>query len=412
MPLYKYEAIDDRGRNRSGMMPAQDEGNLELKLRDAGLWLTEAVAHWPKVPADSPKAAVRRFALRGSQGRRELIEFCTLMSFQIRSGITAVRALEVAAQDCKNHGFRAVLENLQKQVEAGSKFHEAMALFPRVFSLHFLTVIKAGESTSNLPEAFSDLKDNLEWIERVVADVRQATLYPAIVLTVICGFVILLFTFIVPKFAALLANLHTAQPLLTRMVFGAGEFAKSTAWFWLPLFIVTALVLWVGGRISPRLRLLIDHLKLRVPVFGELNLMLALSRFAHNLSILYRSGIPIIQALNLCQQGLVGNLVVDNAIASVEEEVKTGSTLSEAMHRYPVFSALLQRMVAMGESSGNLDKALDNVSAYYSEVIPRRIKKVFGILEPMLMLFLIALVGSVALAIYMPIITLMGALPR
>src|SRR5689334_5082328 len=155
MPLYKYEAIDDRGRSRSGMMPAQDESNLEIKLRDAGLWLTEAVAHWPKIPADSPKAAVRRFALRGSQGRRELIDFCTLMTFQIRSGVTVVKALEVAGQDCKSPGFSAVLRNLQQQIEAGLKIHEGMALFPRCFSTHFLSIIKAGEATSNLPEAFS-----------------------------------------------------------------------------------------------------------------------------------------------------------------------------------------------------------------------------------------------------------------
>jgi len=410
VPLYKYEAIDERGRTLSGTMPAQDESTLELKLKETGLWLTEAIVHWPKVPADSPKAAIRRFALRGSQGRRELIDFCTLMSFQIRSGVTAVKALEVAAQDCKSLGFKRVLENLQRQIEGGLKFHEGMAFFPGVFSVHFLTVIKAGEATSKLPEAFGDLKDYLEWVDRVLADVRQATLYPTIVMTVITGFVIFLFTFIIPKFAELLNNLKVAQPLLTRLVFGAGTFAKATAWFWLPLFGGIVLGLLVGRRISPRIGLLLDELKLRMPIFGELNLMLALSRFAHNLSILYRSGIPIIQSLNLCQQGLIGNQIVDKAVAAVEEDVKTGSTLSEAMHRQRVFSALLKRMVAMGESSGNLDKALDNVSEYYSEVIPRRIKKIFGVLEPMLMVFLICLVGAVALAIYLPIITLMGAI--
>jgi type IV pilus assembly protein PilC len=410
VPLYKYEAIDERGRTLSGTMPAQDESTLELKLKETGLWLTEAIVHWPKVPADSPKAAVRRFALRGSQGRRELIDFCTLMSFQIRSGVTAVKALEVAAQDCKSDGFKRVLENLQRQIEGGLKFHEGMAFFPRVFSVHFLTVIKAGEATSKLPESFGDLKDYLEWVDRVLADVRQATLYPAIVITIIAGFVMFLFTFIIPKFADLLNGMHVAQPLLTRIVLGAGTFAKATAWFWLPLFGGTVLGLFVGPRVSPRIGLLLDELKLRLPIFGELNLMLALSRFAHNLSILYRSGIPIIQALNLCQQGLIGNQIVDKAVAAVEEDVKTGSTLSEAMHRQPVFSALLKRMVAMGESSGNLDKALDNVSEYYTEVIPRRIKKIFGVLEPMLMVFLICLVGAVALAIYLPIITLMGAI--
>jgi type II secretory pathway component PulF len=412
MPLYKYEALDVRGRSRSGMMPAQDESNLELKLREAGLWLTEADVHWPKVPADSPKAAIRRFTLRGSHGRRELIDFCALISFQVQSGITAVKALEVAAEDCKSAGFRRVLENLKRQIEGGLKFHEAMSFFPRVFSVHFLTVVKAGEATGTLPEAFNNLKEYLEWVDRVLADVRQATLYPAIVVTVITTFVVFLFTFIVPKFAALLNGLHVKQPFLTRIVFSLGDFASATWWLWLPLIFITVVFLLVGKRLSPRIRLMLDRLGLRLPIFGELNLMLAISRFAHNFSILYRSGIPIIQALDLCQQGLIGNSAVNKAVAAVEEDVKTGSTLSEAMHRQPVFPALLKRMVGMGESSGSLDKALDNVSAYYSEVIPRRIKRVFSILEPMLMLFLIFLVGLVALAIYLPIISLMGAIPR
>ena len=111
----------------------------------------------------------------------------------------------------------------------------------------------------------------------------------------------------------------------------------------------------------------------------------------------------------MCQAGLVGNMVVEKAIVEVEEDVKTGSTISEAMHRHGVFTALLLRMVSMGESSGNLDKALDNVSEYYNDVIPRRIKAVFSIMEPALMLFLIFMVGCVALAIYLPIISLMGA---
>jgi type IV pilus assembly protein PilC len=119
---------------------------------------------------------------------------------------------------------------------------------------------------------------------------------------------------------------------------------------------------------------------------------------------------PILQALELCKRGLIGNVAVERAVAQVEEEVKTGSTISEAMHRHTIFSALLLRMVAMGEASGNLDKGLDNVSEYYTDVIPRRIKNVFSILEPMLMLFLIFLVGCVALAIYLPIISLMGAI--
>src|SRR6266404_5052403 len=127
MPVYQYEAIDQRGKNLKGTMPASDESTLDQKLRDAGLWLTEAAIHRPKATAVSaPNSAVRRFKLRGNRGRRELIDFCTLMTFQIRAGITLVRALEVTCQDCKNPGFRSVLLDMQRQIESGSQFHEAM----------------------------------------------------------------------------------------------------------------------------------------------------------------------------------------------------------------------------------------------------------------------------------------------
>jgi type II secretory pathway component PulF len=410
MPLYEYQAIDKRGRNLTGVMPAEDELSLDVKLKDAGLWLTDANITWPKTAANNPDAPVRRFKLRGARGRRELIDFCTLMTFQIRAGITVVKALEVACTDCKNPEFRDVLTDLQRQIESGMTFHEAMAYYPGVFSTHFLSVIKAGESTSNLPESFSDLKDYLEWVDKMLADVRQASIYPAIVVTVISGFAIFLFSVIIPKFADLLDKLHVQQPLLTRIVFGVGHFTQDTWWLWLPGFLLFIFILAFGRRISPKIGLAMDHIKLRLPILGELNLMLALSRFAHNLSILYRSGLPIVQSLTMCQEGLIGNMVVEKAVNQVTEDVKTGSTISEAMHRHEVFSALLLRMVSMGEASGNLDKGLDNVSDYYNEVIPRRIKNLFSVMEPALMLLLIFMVGSVALAIYLPIISLMGAI--
>jgi type IV pilus assembly protein PilC len=410
MPVYRYQAIDHRGKSRSGSMPAPDESTLFTKLHTAGLWLTDAHKQRAITAAALSPAKLRRVKLRGNRGRRELIDFCTLMTFQIRAGITLVKALEVASQDCKNEDFRAVLQDLQNEIESGLQFHEALAKFPGVFSVHFLSVIKAGEKSSALPEAFDDLRNYLEWVERIMADVRQATLYPSIVITVIFGFTIFLFTFIIPKFADLLDKLHVPQPLLTRIVFGVGDFAQKTWWFTLPSLILMALIVFGGRRISRRIALWIDHIKLRLPVFGELNSMLALSRFAHNLSILYRSGLPILQCLNLCRQGLIGNIVIENAVGDVEEDVKSGSSISEAMHRQPVFPALVLRMVGTGESSGNLDHALENVSSYYSDVVPRKIKTIFSIMEPALMLFLIFMVGSVALAIYMPIISLMGAI--
>src|SRR5437867_1824369 len=198
MPVFRYQAIDKRGRNLSGMMPALDESNLEMRLKHIGLWLTEAALEKVSGSADVvPQADLRWLKMRGKRRRRELIDFCTLMTFQVRVGIPLGRALEVAAQDCKDTRFQKVLTGLQNQLESGLQFHEALARYPAVFSPHFVSVIRAGELSSKMPETFEDLRKYLEWVEQLMADVRQATLYPSIVLTVVSGFVICLFTFII-----------------------------------------------------------------------------------------------------------------------------------------------------------------------------------------------------------------------
>ncbi len=411
MPVFRYQAVDKRGRNREGVMTAHDEPNLEQKLKSFGLWLTEATTERPAATTDQlPRKELVWLRLRGKHQRRELIDFCTLMTYQVRVGIPLIRALEAAGQDCTDPSFRKVINGLQTRVESGLHFYEALAHYPAMFSTHFVSVIRAGELSSKLPESFEDLRAYLEWVDQLVSDVRQATLYPSIVITVIAVFVLFLFTYIIPKFANLLTKLNVKLPLLTQIVFSVGDVTRATWWIWLPLLVIILVTFPIARRVSPAFALAVDRLKLRLPIFGELNLMLALSRFSHNLAILYRSGLPILQALELCKHGLIGNAFVEQAVAEVEEDVKTGSTISEAMHRQTVFSAMLMRMVAMGESTGNLDQALNNVSEFYNAVIPRRIKEVMTVLEPLLSLVLIFTVGCVALAIYLPIISLMGGI--
>ena len=198
--------------------------------------------------------------------------------------------------------------------------------------------------------------------------------------------------------------------MLTQVVLGISSMARATWWIWLPLVVGLLLTVPLGRRYSPRFAMAMDRWKLQLPVFGPINLMLALSRFSHNLAILYQSGIPILEALNQCQHGLIGNLYVEEAVGKMANDIKTGSTISEAMHRQQVFSAMLVRMVALGETTGRLDSALITCGDYYDVTIPPRIKKLFAMLEPALMLFIIGLVGAVALAIYLPILSLMNSI--
>lgn len=412
MPLYRYQAIDKRGRSLIGLMPAHDEFNLQSRLKDLGLWLTEAAMERanPYGSTIVRRAELNWSKLRGKRLRRELIDFCTLISFLIRSGMPLVKALEVAGEDCAEPRFREVIAGVRAHIESGLELHEALQRYPGVFTPHFVSVVRAGVISSKLPETLQNLKAYLEWVNQVIADVRQATLYPAIVLTTVVGFIGFLFTYIIPKFAELLDKLHVHEPPLTQIVLAVSAAATASWWLWLPLLLLLAVGVPVARRCSPQFARATDRIKLRLPVFGPLNLMLALSRFSHNLAILYQSGIPILEALQLCQHGLIGNTYVEAAVRQAATDVKSGSTISEAMHRHPVFSAMLVRMVSMGESTGRLDEALVNVADYYNDIIPRRIKGLFTVLEPALMLFLIFTVGTIALAIYLPILTLMSSI--
>ncbi|MCK6500497.1 MAG: type II secretion system F family protein [Nitrospira sp.] len=405
MQTFYYQGIDQQGRSVNGQLVAKDEASLEERMKAMGLWLVSAKAEKIR---DKRTTALGKWTPGGDGGRRELIDFSTLMSFQLKVGIPMVQALDIAAADCANPRFRATVSELKRLVESGEPLADGMARFPKVFAGHFTSLIRAAETSGTVPEAFLELKRYLEWQEQIISDIRQATIYPAIVLGVVCLFVLVLFTFVVPKFVTLLTVAKVGLPLITRVVFSLSDIAKATWWLWILAIVVAPIVVQTCRKRSRKFDIKFDRVKFALPIFGQLNHMLVIARFAHNLAVLYRSGISIINSLKLCKD-LVGSALVGESLVDVVQRVESGETISEALRRHPVFPQLLIRMVAMGERTGNLDTSLENVASYFNVIIPRRIKKVFSIMEPALILFLVAVVGTVALAIFLPIISLMGA---
>jgi type IV pilus assembly protein PilC len=405
MTNFIYTGIDHHGRSVTGTLAADNPVSLEQRLQTMGVWLLKAEAD----KTSDSRRSLRSARLSGGTKRRQLINFCTLMSFMAKVGIPLVQALEIAAQDCDNPVFREVINDLKNQVEAGQKMAEAMEKYPGLFGSQFTSLIRAGEESGSLPESLNELKRYLEWQEQVISDVRQATIYPAVVLMMVILFVLVLFTFVVPRFVTLLTAVRVELPLPTKIVFAASDFAKATWWIWLLAFVVIPLAVTLGTKWSHRFAIAVDHVKFKVPLFGPLNHMLAMSRFARSLSVLYRAGVSLLQGLKLCED-LAGSPVVARDLRDVQHSIEEGSCLSEALRRHPNFSSLLIRMTVMGEKTGNLDGALDNVAEYYNTIIPRRIKKIFSVMEPALILTLVGIVGLVALAIFMPILSLMQSM--
>lgn len=400
MQTYLYAGFDGRGRTVSGKLVARDEANLEERLRVSGVWLVEA-------KPERAKPAGRKRAAGGSGGkRREVINFCTLMEFLIKVGIPVVQALDTAGQDSTQLGFQNVIAAVKKDVEEGTPMADAMQKFPNVFGVQFVSLIRAGERSGSLPESFNELKRYLEWQEGISADIRQATLYPAFVMIATALFILVLFTTVIPKFVKLLALTKVPLPWATQVVFGASDFAKATWWLWLLLLVGGPVMVKVMNKRSQRFALGFDYVKVRVPVLGDLVHMVYISRFARSLAVLYRNGITIINALKL-SEGMVGSPIVARAVVDIGKRIESGDSLSEAMRRHDIFPQLLVRMAVMGEKTGNLDAALENVSDYYNLLIPRKVKKLFGMMEPALILTLVGVVGFVAMAVFMPIFSLM-----
>lgn len=407
MRSYQYSGVDGGGKRITGTMMARDESNLEERLLQMGIWLLESAPL--ATQSATSEGRPEKISLSTSRRRRELINFCTLMNFLVKVGVPLVQALEIAAQDCSHPRLKAVLVDIKKQIESGSQLHEALGRYPKLFNLQFSSLIRAGEQSGALPDSFQQLKFHLEWQDQIAADVRQATIYPTIVLFMVIVFVLTLFTFVVPKFATLLTATKVALPVPTQIVLGISDFALATWWLWLGGLVGLPIFAILFRKIFPQIDIWVDRLKFAAPLFGELNLMLTVSRFARSLSVLYKSGIPIVQSLHLCM-GMVNSPIFARCIKAVAARIEQGENLSDALREHPEFPNLLLRMVVTGEKTGSLDLALDNTADYYNLIIPRRIKKIFSILEPSLIIFLVAVVGFVAMAIFLPILSLMDSI--
>lgn len=398
MPSFSYRAFDTAGRVINGSLEVESLEMLEARLRTVGHWLLEA-----EEGRAERRVAVSRIRLR----RMDLIGIFVQLTLLLRAGITLPNALQRLADDEKGTRAGEVLATLCEQVSLGVPLHRAMAGYPRVFTPEIVAVVEAGEVSGQLPEVFASLQAYFEWCDQLVAEVRQALLYPVIVLVAAGGLVLLLFTVVLPKFVALLGELSLAVPLLTRIVMAISRGLLD--WWPLLLGLAVALPLGVGLALRrPGFAVWFDRRKMELPVFGSLVSMISLSRFSHNLALLYRAGIPLLRGLELCRN-IVGNRAIAAAVASLHQGVLEGRPLSRCLAEQPVFPRTLVTMLSTGETSGSLDIALQGMADYYNRIIPRRIKVVFAVFNPAMMLSLIAVVGVVALAVILPILQLWNA---
>ncbi len=401
MANFQYRAIDARGNPTEGEMTALDLSQLEQRLQDMGLWLVRALEAKPTTSTRSGKL--------GKIKSRDLLEFCTHMFTLLEAGIPLSQAIKNLSEESSNLQLRATLQNVFQQVEAGTPLHVAMGQYPTIFSPQVTNLVQAGEESDTLAETFKELERYLDWVDQIRGDVRQATIYPSIVIVAVIGLLTLLFSFVIPRFVPILQDLNVPLPFITVLVISISELMVNTWYIWMPILLSMPLAWWVGRNFIPGFSFWRDRVTLQLPIIGELLQMLTLSKFVQNFAVLYRAGIPVLQCLELCR-GVVGNQVVSKALKQVERNIAEGSTIHESLQKHSIFPPMMIQMISVGETTGSLPKTLMNVANYYNREIPRRVKKAFAIFEPVITLGLISIVGIVALALFLPMMSLMGGI--
>lgn len=401
MPSFTYKAKDERGTTIIGTLTAESEDQLAQALERMNLCLISA-----SLLKEGNKFRVNRVRVK----RSELIQFTVHMAITLSAGISILQGLKDLLDQKEKTGFKDVIGDVRRNIMAGSSLSEALERHPRVFSELYVSVVRAGEATGNMDVVLSDLVTFLEWQEELVSSAKQATIYPAFIVGAVTLLIVLMMTFVLPRFTVIFERTNLPLPLPTRIVMGVSHFF--TYYWWVLILILVGLVL-VQRILAavPKGRLIMDRLKLSFPVFGELVRKIAISRFAHYLGALYRAGVDISHSLRVVER-VVDNEAIARAIRIARDQVINGEAMSKALDKSGEFPPLIIRMIRVGEGTGNMDITLEKVSKYYDRDIPATIKKVFAVFEPLVIASLAVVVLGMALSMFLPLYQMMGLVGR
>lgn len=400
MPFFDYRAIDQAGRSVRGTLSAVNDVDLELRLKRMGLDLVTL------------SELSRQYAPQGRERitRRDLVTFCIHMRYITRAGIPLLDGLRDLRDSMDKRGFRDVLTALLEDLEGGKVLSEALAAHPSVFGAVFVHSIRAGEQTGLLDAVFERLAESLKWQEEVAAKTKRLLIYPALVLAVVGAAIVFLLVYLVPQVLGLVETMGVALPLPTLILMAVSGAVRS---YWMAGLLV-ALVAGVGVPLWVRKneagRAWWDRTQLRLPLVGPILQKIALARFANTLAMMYRSGVTVLDALRAAEL-IAGNRVVAGGIRRAAQRIADGHGLSESFQSMGLFPPLVIRMLRVGETTGALDEALENVTFFYNREVLDAIENGLRILEPLLTAILGLVLGGILVSVLLPIYDLIGELP-
>ena len=398
MPEFNYKAVTVNGRLLEGRRDAENVKRLTALLEQDGLELVNSELR--------DKSAAKRH-LRLKMKTAELANLIFQIGIQLRAGVPIVEALKSREGEDASGAQTIVRQRLSEVVEQGTPLSRGLEEFPRVFPGYIRNIVQVAERSGSLDENFIELRDYLEWMDQNWKSFKQAMLYPAFVLGALTIFIFIALRFVFPTVTELLFELDIPLPLITRMMIAASDFVVDYWGAILAVLFLTPPGLRLLFKVSKRAALLRDHFLLKLPFLGDVILTLAVARFLRSLILTQKAGIVITDSLAMGRE-VVGNLVIERSVTRIETAVSNGSTISSTMAKDSTFPALVRTMVGVGERSGSLDTSLQAVVDYYDDLVPRKIKTFFAVLEPGLIVLTVCLAGLVAAAVFLPLVNMLS----
>ncbi|NLB65141.1 MAG: type II secretion system F family protein [Lentisphaerae bacterium] len=420
MAQFKFTALDAKGKEVQGEIEADNQAAALARIRENRLFPTkveEVAAAGGKTLAKkgAPKGALQmeirmpKF-LRGGVKTKQLVTFTRQLSTLVNAGLPLMRAMRVLRNQEKNPTLRDALAEMAESIESGSTFAEALAAHPKIFDRLFVNMVKAGEVGGVLDVVLARLADFQEKAEKIKGKVKSAMTYPIVVLVMAVSILTFLMMVIVPKFADIFSDLMGGKgmPMLTQFVMNASDVMVKR----LPIVIGVIVILVILIRLLAKTnfgRYALDKFKLGAPVFGSLISKNSISRFTRTLGTLMSAGVPVLQALNIVKE-TVGNEVISKAVAVIHDAVKEGENMAPPIAASKVFPPMVVSMVEVGEETGALPDMLNKIADSYDDDVDNAVAALTSIIEPVLIIFLAVVVGTIVIALFLPLVSIIGGL--
>ena len=392
MDFYQYKAIDQFGRTQIGQADAANLTDLESRLRKMGLDL---------VTCKEIQTGGKKISGRGIK-RRDLILFCFHMEQTSRAGVPMLDSLQDLRDSTENPRLREVISAMGESIEGGKTLSLAMQDFPGVFDNVFCSLVRAGEQSGEIGEVFKRLGETFKWQDEQASQAKKLVMYPAFVGTVVIGVLFFLMIYLVPQLISFVKTMGQQLPLHTRILIVVSNVFVHY-WYAIlvaPVLLVSGLI--VSIRMSPKVAFLVDRVKLSTPVIGNILQKIILARLAGFFAMMYASGITIIDCIRTGEE-IAGNKVVEQAVRSVGQQIADGKNLSDSFESTGLFPPLVLRMIRVGENTGALEHALENIAYFYTRDVRESIDRLQSLIEPVMTVVLGSIIAWVMLSVLGPI---------